>query len=74
MPHRVDGIVNLVFVDSNCSTIDVKLVDIVHGDSGTFYHYCDITQNDPGGGGGNFHIRNNRYVAPIRMGLDLENP
>ena len=46
MPHKVDGIINPVFVDNKTSIIYVKLVDIVQGYSDTFYQYCDVTQND----------------------------
>ena len=46
MPHTVDGIINPVFVDTQISMIEGKMVHIVLGDSAALCHYCDVSQND----------------------------
>eukprot|EP00112_Aurelia_sp_Birch-Aquarium-sp1_P026820 Seg975.1 transcript_id=Seg975.1/GoldUCD/mRNA.D3Y31 product="hypothetical protein" protein_id=Seg975.1/GoldUCD/D3Y31 len=45
-PHEVAGVARNVVIDTKISMIDGKMVDILHGDSGAFCHYCDISKND----------------------------
>eukprot|EP00112_Aurelia_sp_Birch-Aquarium-sp1_P004598 Seg1522.2 transcript_id=Seg1522.2/GoldUCD/mRNA.D3Y31 product="Major antigen" protein_id=Seg1522.2/GoldUCD/D3Y31 len=45
-PHDVAGITNKVTIKTRVTMLDGKMVSIVQGDSGSFCHYCDITQSE----------------------------
>ena len=42
--HEVPGIARKVKIETRVTMIDGKMVDILHGVSGAFCHYCDINQ------------------------------